>query len=323
MPTPAPSSPATQADLSALARLAAQLQALRGDAAAAPNPGAARGAAPGTEAAATRESAPVWSQPGQPSEVAARALAQALRSSGLFYESHLGAWAQGAHPLAELLGEPQGQLSPRLQAAAPPQSSPPATSTDTAAVAGQPSVAHSAPLPGSGSTPATPAPPPTLPPDGIAPRHAAAAAYAGLQQAAQPVGSDPALLAAQLPESLRGIVQQQLQTLMQGQVFWQGTIWPGQTAQWTLWADPEAAGHDPREPSPPRGWHATLDLDLPRLGPVRAALTLRGDRLDLSLRAAETGRPLFDAALPTLQRALQDAGLQLGAVQWPASTEAA
>lgn len=310
VPTPNATRPATQADLSALARLAAQLQALRGDG----------GAAAGAEATAAGESAPVWTQPGQPSEVAARALAQALRSSGLFYESHLGAWAQGAHPLAELLTEPQGQLSPRLLAAA--QSQPDTIQTSAAGAAGRDAKAadsRSTPPPAGSDARAAAASAPPL--ETAAPRHAAAAVYAGIQHSAQPAGGDPAALAAQLPESLRGIVQQQLQTLMQGQVFWQGPIWPGQTARWTLWADPEASGDDPREPLSPRGWHATLELDLPRLGPVRAAMTLRGNRLDLSLRAAETGRPLLDAALPALQRALHAVGVQLGAVQWPASSE--
>ena len=43
-----------------------------------------------------------------------RALQQALRESGLFYESHLARWFGGDYPLEEMLKEPQGRLSPRL-----------------------------------------------------------------------------------------------------------------------------------------------------------------------------------------------------------------
>lgn len=42
-------------------------------------------------------------------------LQQGLRESGLFYESHLARWFGGDYPLEEILKEPQGRLSPRLQ----------------------------------------------------------------------------------------------------------------------------------------------------------------------------------------------------------------
>lgn len=43
-----------------------------------------------------------------------RMLQQALRESGLFYESHLSRWFGGEYPLEEILKEPQGRLSARL-----------------------------------------------------------------------------------------------------------------------------------------------------------------------------------------------------------------
>lgn len=51
-------------------------------------------------------------------------LQQGLRSSGLFYESHLARWFGGEYPLADLLKEPQGRLSPRLQQGEPHQAAP-------------------------------------------------------------------------------------------------------------------------------------------------------------------------------------------------------
>lgn len=49
----------------------------------------------------------------------AEGLKNVLTRSGVFYESHLAQWVRGERPLADLLREPQGQLSPlagRLQA---------------------------------------------------------------------------------------------------------------------------------------------------------------------------------------------------------------
>lgn len=51
---------------------------------------------------------------GEPPTDAARTsqmLAQSLKQSGLFYESHLGRWFGDSYPLEELLKEPQGKLS--------------------------------------------------------------------------------------------------------------------------------------------------------------------------------------------------------------------
>jgi hypothetical protein len=42
----------------------------------------------------------------------AAALRTSVERSGLFYESHLGAWLTGERPLQEILREPQGRLSP-------------------------------------------------------------------------------------------------------------------------------------------------------------------------------------------------------------------
>jgi hypothetical protein len=107
---------------------------------------------------------------------------------------------------------------------------------------------------------------------------------------------------------LRGVVQQQLQTLMQGQIVWEGLLWPGQTARWTLRPDPDgSAAHAPQDA--PVAWTTRLDLHLPHLGTVQAQLRLHGQRLDVLLRRDAAAQRL-DAALPQLLAALQAAGLQ-------------
>ena len=74
----------------------------------------------GVLAAAQQAGAPLAAAPGRAPVVAAAGadaaaiaagLRQALGKSGLFYESHVAEWAQGARPLAELNAEPQQQLA--------------------------------------------------------------------------------------------------------------------------------------------------------------------------------------------------------------------
>lgn len=71
-------------------------------------------------------SAPLLATPDAAADPAAlaRGLQQAIGNSGLFYESHVAEWAQGARPLADLAGEPQQQAA---QAGARPNPQDPAT----------------------------------------------------------------------------------------------------------------------------------------------------------------------------------------------------
>ena len=249
--------------------------------------------------AATAAAAPVWSSPAQPPQQAAHLLASALSNSGLFYESHLGAWAQGQQPLSTLLTQPQGKLSPLLQTAtATPSSSSASTAQAGHGTSAQPSLASAAiPFTQTAS----------------APRHAALAAYQTVQAGPQ-AASDPAALAARLPAELHGVVQQQLQTLMQGQIAWEGLLWPGQTARWSLRPDPEDSSRRQGAPAE-RSWSTQVELELPQLGQVQARLQLNGNRVDLLLRRSPQAQERIDAALPQLRAALQSAGLEIGGVQ--------
>jgi hypothetical protein len=295
---------ATQSQLSGPGQLLGLLQQMQASASASAANTAAGASANtsvlGADArAATAAAAPVWSNPAQPPQQAAQLLASALSNSGLFYESHLGAWAQGQQPLSTLLMQPQGKLSPLLQTAvATPQ--PPSAST---AQAGHDASAQ--PSPASAAIPFTQTAP--------APRHAALAAYQTVQAGPQ-TASDPAALAARLPAELHGVVQQQLQTLMQGQIVWEGLLWPGQTARWSLRPDPEDSSRR-QGTAPERSWSTQVELELPQLGPVQARLQLNGNRVDLLLRRSPQAQERIDAALPQLRAALQSAGLEIGGVQ--------
>lgn len=67
-------------------------------------------ATPTTEHAPAHAHAPaLLGDPAAPPAERAQAVAQAIVHSGLFYESHLLAWAEGRMPLASLIREPQAQ----------------------------------------------------------------------------------------------------------------------------------------------------------------------------------------------------------------------
>jgi hypothetical protein len=61
----------------------------------------------------------VLMNPSTPVQTVAQSLQQAITQSGVFYESHLASWASGQMNVTQLMLEPQGQLSPRLESPPP------------------------------------------------------------------------------------------------------------------------------------------------------------------------------------------------------------
>lgn len=198
-------------------------------------------------------------------------LKNTVTKSGLFYESHQAQWAAGDRPLTEILREPQGRLSePRAFAAA-----------QQAAQAQQSAVNN----PASGQAPKVELPLP-LP---------ATPGNAGSAQ--EPVHPQTAPL-----------VQQQLETLDQRHLLWQGQVWPGQEMRWQI--EEREAGEGEQEAG--REWQTRLELSLPHLGQVSALLkfTPQGIHVDLETPAPETAKTLQTAA-PQLSQGMERAGLRL------------
>lgn len=312
---------ATQSTLSAPAQLLGQLQQQ------------------GNEPAAVQQSAPVWpTPPGADRAGLAEALQQSVKSSGLFYESHLAAWVQGQYPMPELLAEPQGRMSPRLADPGPGSTAPdlppggpagaglaetadprggsglardmPASATTAAGQAATaPAGASADPRRAESTDPrirgdASPSPQGAAPAATPAvPARLALQAYAGVQ-------AQPSAAAPQLPAQLQSLVQQQLATLAQGAVAWAGPIWPGQDMQWRI--EPDDRGQAaPAEPEN-RSWTSVLRLDLPAMGQL--AVTLRisaGNHLSVRVQHEVAAAGPLRAAQGDLGRALRDAGLQL------------
>nr|WP_288120838.1 flagellar hook-length control protein FliK [Thiomonas sp.] len=304
-----PNSPALeQPQLSATAQLLGRLQQL----------------AP--QSVAAQRTGPVWAEPGpMPAPQLAHALAQSVKSSGLFYESHLAAWAQGQLPLPELLAEPQGQLSlllarlPTPASAAPPAGMPAAVAVAVAAPQAQAARQAAAP-----SVPGAPDQVPAQTSGVLPPAAQTAAGGPGLdlraQQALQAYAglqARPAAMQAgitELPAQLQGLVQQQLATLAQGQVLWAGQIWPGQELQWRIEPDDARAGGEPGSASA-RGWTTVLKLDLPQLGQLVVTLHLGADQhLRVKLQHSAQAASILQDRRAEFSRSLQDAGLQLDAL---------
>jgi hypothetical protein len=306
--------------------------------------GALQREAPGQVRAAT----PVWTSPGPGSSAElAGALAQSVKNSGLFYESHLAAWVQGQLPTQALLSEPQGQLSsllanmPQAQRDAltqPAQAAaltlPQAAAADAAGAAPrspaaaatesrgtQAPAAHDATDAAARNAPATnPAAAAAADAPATASLRARQAldAYGGVQ--AQLAGSAPS--AAQLPAQLQSLVQQQLATLAQGAMVWVGQVWPGQDMQWRIEPDAQRAPSD--DEAAPRGWTSVIRLELPRLGSLVATVQLGADQhLRVRLQHGEQAAGALRAQSDVLRQSVAAAGLQLDELALQADTAGA
>ncbi|MFN3883379.1 MAG: flagellar hook-length control protein FliK [Rhodocyclaceae bacterium] len=114
--------------------------------------------------------------------------------------------------------------------------------------------------------------------------------------------------AAQLPEALRPIVQQQLEAAAFQRIVWHGEIWPQQSMEWAIeWERERSGANDAEEPS---AWHTTLILTTPRLGRIEARLRLSGQGVQMRLSAAEAeSAAKLRGAMPELAAAFDRAGL--------------
>ncbi len=111
-----------------------------------------------------------------------------------------------------------------------------------------------------------------------------------------------------MPEEAARLAGRQLLMLEGSPFLWQGFAWPGQWLEWQV-REQTGDGAGPGEEANP--WVTELRLTLPRLGGVSARMSLVGNRLSVGLSANEPGtREAMSAALPSLERALQAAGLK-------------
>lgn len=219
----------------------------------------------------------------------ATTLTNAVSQSGLFYEAHQARWVSGEMPLAQLLQEPQGQrsspaafqqavteLAARM-ASVREQASRPDTAVQTL---------QSSPLPKVGAGETAPVPAPT---------HSSA-------QASAP--------AAQIPEDLRPLVQQQLESVGTQRLLWHGEVWPNQPMELEIDWQNDRKGDGSEEES--LRWGTTVSLTTPRLGRIDARLQLHpaGVHVTLATPYGASAADLRDES-PKLAEALAAAGVPL------------
>lgn len=200
----------------------------------------------------------------------AQSLQSTLAHSGLFYESHQAQWVAGERPLAQLLQEPQNQLTPPPGAAA--------QNMETMPPSVQEAVRPSQDLqyPPMQQTGAMPTPSESRP-------------NSSPSSEATPNKDSQAVNQASIKPEILPIVRQQIETLETREFNWSGQIWPGQNMDWQVREDEHAHGNEL-----PDSWQSRLRLTLPMLGEVDANLKLTRSGVQISLQAAkqETGSRL-------------------------------
>jgi hypothetical protein len=241
--------------------------------------------------------------PGEPppAQQFANALRDAISQSGLFYESHQAEWVVGDRPLAELLLEPQAQLSPLLnqQKGAAPS---PTANDNRAAQANNGAQANSS----AQAQPATPQLKLDAAQMAVANRDAAAVLGSASNQE-----QDAGAINNPVHPAATTLVQSQLDMLGTHQIIWQGQAWPGQELKWEIEEDNRRAANAEQITT----WRTRLHMNFPLLGGVTAHLALagKGIKIDFSVEQGSSAEILRGEA-PNLTQAMETSGLQVTGV---------
>lgn len=257
------------------------------------------------------DSQPIAARPPASGQELLPLLQQAIRQSGMFYESHQAEWVEGRYSTAELQQEPQGKLPAR--SSTPSLLSPPPTAETPPEVRPE---GRQESRPEAASVP--PYREATTALTGAAP-HPAGVEAAPASSASPPhsgglatPGNPPAPAVAPQAEA---IVQQQLESFATQNFSWQGQIWPGQQMQWDIKDDTQRRQSADSPAEEGEKWQTRLRLRLPKLGEVDARLYIRDQQIALSLVAAdpETREKLRSGGMD-LRDQLEKAGLNLATV---------
>jgi hypothetical protein len=214
-------------------------------------------------------------------------LAKAVAQSGLFYEAHQVQWIMGQRPVSDLQAEPQAKHAA------------------SALPAGPEAGAASNRITADGRTSDLSGPMVLL-------QNLFGSDEARQQTgASQPAIANPALA---VPDELRPLLQQQLDTAATQRMAWHGEVWPGQSLDWQIEPDDRRPDAGPTDAE--RGWTTSLRLVTPRLGEIEARLSLtpQGARIAIATPVGASAADMLDAA-PALEKSMAAAGVPLLALQ--------
>lgn len=255
--------------------------------------GASASAGPLSAAAASAAGRPV----AIPAQLA-QALAQALQSSGIFYESHLNNLAYGKQSLTQLRQEPQAQV-----ASGPAQGTASGGSSATAASTNAPNA--SAQLPAATESQLTA----TQGQRGEA-LTSTSTAHTGSGTGASNPGA-PVPVPGLDPQTHQ-IVRQQLEVLANQTFAWRGEAWPDAPMEWEI-NRREPSREDTLLSAETEHWATRINIQLPMLGNVQARLTLAGQQVVMQLIAPESSTLLKEHA-ETLRDRYTAIGMQLSQI---------
>jgi hypothetical protein len=221
-------------------------------------------------------------------------LQSSIEKSGLFYEAHLARWTFGSDfTEQQLRQEPQGQLS---------TATPPAKSTAAVALENTQFPDSKTLLQQETSTQSNPA------------KTAEITGTTTSSIATQLQPANTQATTATIPPELTPLVQQQLASLNNQPLQWQGQLIPGQNFYWEIVKDEEEHGTCQNE-STPSSWQTRLRLSLPELGDIEARLYIKGIEIRLVLEASDVAaREKLAASKGALRNNLATSGLTLTSI---------
>ena len=121
--------------------------------------------------------------------------------------------------------------------------------------------------------------------------------------------------AESLNTTLSQLVAQQLITLEQNRVVWQGEIWPGQPMSWEVQEDTSKQHNQAQageEDTQQRIWRSDMQFSLPHLGNIQASVFYSNGKAQVQISAAdERVATALRAHAPQLAGAMNDTGTSL------------
>lgn len=112
------------------------------------------------------------------------------------------------------------------------------------------------------------------------------------------------------------LVQQQLNTLETGHLFWRGEVWQGQSMDWNIYEESNSDEKNNDESPQAVQWRTQIRLSMPQLGDITAtiALSAQGINIKLNTSQLDTANLLKGNRMP-LTTDMQSAGITIQALE--------